>query len=189
MASNLKHDLRAVTRQFQIPGDFVSAEPYGTGHINDTYCAVFDHAGTRVRHIVQRINQQVFKNPAAMMENVQRVTAHIGKRIADRPDPLRRVLTLLPANDGRPFHVDGDGNHWRAYIFIEKARTFEAVESPRQAFAAAKAFGQFQKLLADLPAPRLHDTIPDFHHTPKRLAALEMASEADVANRAKISKA
>jgi hypothetical protein len=46
----------------------------------------------------------------------------------------------------------------------------------------------FQKLLADLPAPRLHDTIPDFHHTPKRFAALEKAISADVANRAKLAK-
>jgi aminoglycoside phosphotransferase (APT) family kinase protein len=116
------------------------------------------------------------------------VTAHVGKKIAALTDPLRRALTLLPTHDGRPFHMDGDGNYWRVYIFIENARTFDAVESPRQAFAAAKAFGQFQKLLADLSAPRLHDTIPDFHHTPKRLAALEKAIEADIANRAKLAK-
>jgi hypothetical protein len=188
MDVNLKHDLRAIMRQFQIPGEFVSAAPYGTGHINDTYCAVFDQGGSRVRHIVQRINHQVFKNPPALMENIQRVTTHIGKKVADQPDPLRRVLTLFPAIDGKPFHLDRERNHWRAYIFIENARTFDAVESPRQAYAAAKAFGQFQKLLADLPAPRLHDTIPDFHHTPKRLAALEKAVEADVANRAKLAK-
>ncbi len=44
-------------------------------------------------------------------------------------------------------------------------------------------------MLADLPAPRLHDTIPDFHHTPKRFAALEKAIEADAANRARLAKA
>ena len=46
---NLKHDIRAVARQFQIYGEFLSAEPYGSGHINDTYCAVFDQAGTSTR--------------------------------------------------------------------------------------------------------------------------------------------
>jgi aminoglycoside phosphotransferase (APT) family kinase protein len=98
------------------------------------------------------------------------------------------VLTLIPARDGVAFHRDAGGNYWRAYVFIEQARTFDAVESPRQAFAAAKAFGQFQKLLADLPAPRLHDTIPDFHHTPKRFAALEKAILADSANRAMLAR-
>ena len=46
------------------------------------------------------------------------------------------------------------------------------VETPGQAEAAARAFGAFQCLLADLPGPRLHETIPDFHDTPKRFAAL-----------------
>ena len=113
----------------------------------------------------------------------QRVTAHLGAKVAGEPDASRRALTLISAHDGKPFYCDADGNHWRVYLFIEKARTFDAVESSEQAFQAAKAFGRFQKLLADLPAPRLHDTIPDFHHTPKRFAALEKAIEADAANR------
>jgi hypothetical protein len=188
MDSNLKHDLRAVTRQFPLRGEFISAAPYGSGHINDTYCVVFDQGGTRVRYIIQRINHHIFKNPPALMENIQRVTTHLAKKCAGQSDPSRRVLTLIPTQDGQAYYRDAQGDHWRVYIFIEKARTFDAVESPRQAFEAAKAFGQFQKLLADLPAPRLHDTIPDFHHTPKRFAALEKAIATDVANRAKEAK-
>jgi hypothetical protein len=188
MAESTKHDLRAVTRQFQLRGHFISTAPYGAGHINDTYCAVFDQGGGQVRYIVQRINHHVFKNPPALMKNVQRVTAHLAQKTAGCHDPLRRVLKLIPANDGLPYYHDADGNHWRIYIFIGDARSYDAVESPQQAFAAAKAFGQFQKLLSDLPAPRLHDTIPDFHHTPKRFAALEKAIEADTANRAKLAK-
>ncbi len=184
----LPHDVRGVAGQFQIHGGFVSAEPYGSGHINDTYCVVFDQAGTRVRYIFQRINHHIFKNPVALMENVARVTAHLGAKVASEPDASRRVLTLISARDGKPFYCDAEGNHWRVYLFIEQARTFDAVESTQQAFQAARAFGQFQKLLADLPAPRLHDTIPDFHHTPKRFAALEKAIAADVANRARLAK-
>jgi hypothetical protein len=189
MAANLKHDVRAVAGQFQLRGEFVSGAAYGTGHINDTYCVVFDEGGKRVRYVAQRINHRIFTHPPSLMQNVQRVTAHLGKKSAGQPDRGRRVLTLIPTHDGEAFYCDSEGNHWRVYIFIEGARTFDAVESPQQAFEAAKAFGQFQKLLADLPAPRLHDTIPDFHHTPKRFAALEKAIEADVANRAKEAKA
>lgn len=185
---NLKHDVRAVTRHFQIHGDFLGAEPYGSGHINDTYCARFDQGGQPVRYILQRINHNIFKNPVALMENVQRVTAHLAAKVAGQPDANRRALTLIAARDGRAWHVDAEGNHWRTYIFIEKARTFDAVESAEQAFKAAKAFGQFQKLLADLTAPRLQDTIPDFHHTPKRFTALETALTADVASRVKLAQ-
>jgi len=188
MELNLKHPVRAVARQFQLHGQFLTAALYGSGHMHDTYCVVFDQGGTRVRYILQRLNHHVFQNPPALMENVQRVTAHLGRKAAGEADPGRRVLTLIPARDGGPYYCDTQGNHWRVYIFIEKARTLDVVESPRQAFEAAKAFGQFQKLLADLPAPRLHDTIPDFHNTPKRFAALEKALAADAANRATLAK-
>jgi len=184
----LKHDIRAVANRFQLHGEFVGAVPYGNGHINDTYCVVCDQGGSRVRYIFQRINHDIFKNPVALMENIRRVTEHLGSKLAGESEPTRRVLTLIPAQDGKPWYCDTDGNHWRVYIFIEKARTLDTVEFTQQAFEAAKAFGQFQKLLADLPAPRLHDTIPDFHHTPKRFAALEKAIEADVANRAQLAR-
>jgi len=186
--TKLKHDVRSVVRDFEILGEFYSADPYGSGHINDTYCAVFQQAGVLVRYILQRINHNIFKNPVALMENIQRVTGHLGAKVAGEHDASRRVLTLVSTRAGKAWHVDAEGNHWRAYLFIEKARTYDAVESPDQAFQAAKAFGRFQHLLADLPASRLHDTIPDFHHTPKRFAALEKAIVADVAGRAKLVK-
>jgi Ser/Thr protein kinase RdoA (MazF antagonist) len=62
------------------------------------------------------------------------------------------------------------------------------VENKEQAFQAARAFGRFQEQLASLPAPRLLDTIPDFHNTPKRFKALEEAIAADAAGRAAMAK-
>lgn len=180
--------MQAVARGFQLYGDFVSAEPYGTGHINDTYCAVFEQGGAPMRYILQRINSNVFKNPVALMENVQRVTGHLGTKIGLAEGSSRRLLTLIPARGGKAWYHDPAGNCWRTYIFIEKARTYDAVESPQQAFQAARAFGRFQGWLADLPAPRLHDTIPDFHHTPRRFARLEQAIQADIVNRAALAK-
>jgi hypothetical protein len=184
---NLKHDVQAVASRFQIRGKILNAAPYGSGHINDTYAVICDQDGAPVRFIVQRINHNIFKNPGGLMDNVQRVTSHLGKKIDGQPDQFRRVLTLIPTRERGWFYRDEQGNHWRVYNFIENARTYDAVESPKQAFEAAKTFGQFQKWLADLPAPRLHDTIPDFHHTPKRFGALEKAIEADLANRAKLA--
>jgi len=183
------HDIQLISRQFQIPGEFVVAEPYGSGHINDTYCARYDQGGSQVRYIHQRINHNVFKNPVALMENVRRITGHLRQKLAGRPDASRRTLTLVASREGQPFHRDEHGNYWRTYIFIEKARTYDAVQTPQQAFEAARAFGRFQQLLADLPGPRLHETIPDFHHTPKRFAALERAITVDACNRAAAASA
>ncbi len=184
----LKHDVRGVAAHFQIAGEFLEAVPYGSGHINDTYCAVFNQGGTHVRYIFQRINHQIFKQPLALMENIQRVTAHLAAKVGDAPDASRRVLTLVPTHTGAAFVRDAAGYLWRVYVFIEGARGYDVVNDPAQAYAAARAFGNFQALLADLPLPRLHDTIPDFHHTPKRFAALEKSIGADVANRAALAK-
>ncbi len=182
-AMNEQRRRTAIVRQFRIDGELSAIAAYGSGHINDTYCAVFHSAGVPARYILQRINTAIFKNPPALMENIQRVTSHLAEKLAGEPDSERRVLTLIPARDGRAWYEDAEGGYWRAYRFIEGARAFDAVESPQQAFQAAKAFGEFQKLLVDLPAPPLHDTIPGFHNTPKRFAAFEQAVGVDAANR------
>jgi len=184
--SKPRHDLRLIAARFDIRGDFREAAPYGSGHINDTYAVVFDQAGSLMRYIVQRINDNVFKDPAGLMGNVERVTAHIRRKLeaAGADQVSRRVLTLVPARDGKCWQADADGNHWRCYLFIERAKSFDQIETPGQAFAAARAFGEFQKQLADLPAPRLRDTIPNFHHTRSRFDALRQAIEQDACNRA-----
>jgi hypothetical protein len=183
-----KYNLDAVIPQFQFRGDFSAAIPHGAGHINDTWRLVFHSAGVQVHFILQRINHNVFKNPVALMQNIERVTTHLAAQLANGADLERRVLNLIPMRNGGSSYQDEEGSHWRAYRFIERARSYDAVESPEQAYQAAKAFGRFQQLLVNLPAPRLHDTIPDFHHTPKRFTALEQAITADVANRANLVK-
>jgi phosphotransferase family enzyme len=179
-----ERDVDVIARQFQVEADFVSATPHGSGHINDSYCVIFQQAGVLVRYLLQRINHKVFKNAFALMENIERVTSHLAAQAAGEPDCSRCALTLIPTQDGPSLYQDGDGGYWRMYRFIETAHTYDAATSTGQAFQAAKAFGRFQQLLVNLPAPRLHDTIADFHHTPKRFKALEQALASDVANRA-----
>ena len=182
----MKHDLRKVCRQFRFAGEWLDGAPYGTGHINDTY-AIRQQTGAGVtRYILQRVNHKIFKDVPRLMANVQRVTDHIRGKLAVLPghDPKRETLTVVPTRDGQSYHQDEDGNFWRSYLFIEGAKTYDEITSPRQAFEAAKAFANYQKMLMDLPGSRLHETIPDFHHTPKRFAALETAIGKDVAHRA-----
>jgi hypothetical protein len=180
-------NLREISALFDMRADFVHGVPYGSGHINDTYCASFDQAGLRpIRYILQRINTNVFKTPERLMENVARVTRHSLDRLLEEghPEARRRTLTCIPAVDGSPYAVDAHGNYWRVYPFIERATGHDRIETNEQAYQAAKAFGNFQKLAAGLGGARLHETIPDFHHTPKRLEALLAAIEADPLNRA-----
>lgn len=180
------HDLRVISSLFEMRADFVEAISFGSGHINDTYCTWYDQAGSRIRYIHQRLNHEVFKNPIAVMENIARVTDHALQRLLaeDHPEAHRRTLTCIQARDGKPYAIDADGNLWRTYPFIEGAKGYDEIECNKQAYQAAKAFGEFQKLTADLTGPRLHETIPHFHHTPKRLEALEVAIQNDPRGRA-----
>ncbi len=180
-----KERLREVCSKFRIYGDFADAVPYGSGHINDTFAATYSQGGTEIRYILQRINHNIFKNPPALMDNIRRVTEHIGKKTAGDQMSSRRNLTLIPTSDGMSYHKDADGNHWRVYIFVEKADTFNIIENAGQAFEAAKAFGKFQKNLVDLGGPRLYETIPDFHNTVQRFRNLEKAVAEDKVNRVK----
>lgn len=159
-------------------------EPWGSGHINDTYAATYRDAGGFKRYVLQRINTTVFTNPTAQMENIQRVTQHVrGRLFEEGRDVERETLTLAPAASGRSFLLDPEGNYWRVYHLIEHSRTYDVVETPEQAHQASRAFGRFIALLSDFSGPRLHEVIPGFHDTPRRVAALEQAVEEDVQGR------
>lgn len=181
-----EHTVAAVAKAFDVDGIFESAVRYGSGHIHDTYSVRFAADGRRGAHIIlQHINTKIFKNPVAVMENIQRVTTHVHARLAGVQDANRRVLQLVPAREGCAWLVDDEERYWRAYRFIEGAKTFDEVKSERQAFEAAKAFGKFQRMLADLPGERLAESIPHFHDTPKRFTDFEFAVDSDAAGRAK----
>jgi len=185
----MNHDIQAIGSHFNVFGDYVSAAPYGSGHINDTYAAIYDQGGQEIRYIFQRINHNVFKQPVQVMENIARVLSHQHVKYTDCPHSTRRALTLITTLvEEKPYYQDNHGDFWRIYVMIENARTYDVLESREQAFQAAKAFAEFQKQLVDLPGERLHETIPNFHNTPKRFEALEHALAEDVANRAKIAK-
>ncbi len=182
----MTHDVQAIGRNFQVEGAFHEAAPFGSGHINDTYRARYDHAGTPRDYLHQRINHHVFKSPEKVMENMQKVTAHIWDKLrqAGEADPARRCLRLIPMPEGGLLHKDADGNYWRTMDCISGVQTYDTVQQPRQAYQAARAFGRFQRLLLDFPASDLHDTIPDFHHTPRRFERFLEVLEADPAGRA-----
>ena len=180
-----QREIRRLIGMFDVYGDFLIGTPFGNGNVNDTFQLTFDQGGVRLHYALQKINSHVFKNPVHVMENVARVTDHIlGKIRAAHAETKKRTIRLLHAHDGKPYAFDDKGDCWRAYIFVENARAYEVLESPEQAFRVGQGFGDFQKQLADFKG-RLHETIPDFHNTPKRISALEAAIKADAFGRCK----
>ena len=179
----------SIFRQFQLDGDLLEAAPVSSGHINDTFVSrVQTKAGVR-RYIHQKINSHVFIHPEQVMENIVRVTQYARSQIlAQGGDPLRQTLTLVPTRDGEWYYVSPAQETWRTYYMIEGAHTYDVPENPGQVYHAARAFGQFQGLLSSLPGASLHETILDFHHTPRRFAAFLRVLAADSFNRAQSAR-
>jgi hypothetical protein len=178
-------DLKTICAAFEVEGRWVSSCPIPSGHINDTYCSEFEASGRRVKYVNQRINHLVFREPAKLMENIERVTRFARDQIAGAGgDPLRETLTIIPTRDGASFTKTPEGNYWRMFRFIDGARTFDKVVDLKHVYSASKAFGAFQRMLSRLPGGRLHETIPNFHNSRKRFEAFEDALAKDAAGRA-----
>ncbi len=190
MELTMRHDVESIMNHFQIVGDCVEISTIGIGHINDTYAVTVETDDGACRYVAQRINHHVFKNPLEVMANIERVTTHIRNKLVQRgePDIDRRVLSLVPATDGRTYYSDSESNVWRVYTYIERARTYPAATTEKQAYEAAYAFGDFLAMLQDMPGPRLYETIADFHNTPKRFANFETALAKNVRDRAESAR-
>ena len=178
--------LATVAGKFDIEGKVLDVSPFGSGHINDTFRVVTDHPGA-TGYLLQRVNHHVFKDVAAVMQNIQRVTHHLKARFAAECKGAgqldRRVLTLIPTNDGKPYHRDDRGNFWRMFILLDGTRSYDVVTTSRQAREGGRAFGQFQRLLADLDVGLVHEVLPDFHHIGNRLEQLARAVASDTMGR------
>jgi Ser/Thr protein kinase RdoA (MazF antagonist) len=123
-----------------------------------------------VKYVNQRINHLVFREPEKLMENIERVTRFArAKILAAGGDPDREALTIVPTRDGHSFHRTSEGTYWRMFRYIDGARTYDRVEDLRHVYSASKAFGNFQKMLAELPGERLHETIPNSGRIPERV--------------------
>lgn len=179
-----------LSQQFDLQGEVLNATPFGSGHINDTFLV----ETTLQKYVIQRINHEVFKNPAQVMENIRLVCEHQKQKLLGLGQSIgREVLEVISAKQDtvgttKLFIQDEKHNFWRAYLFVPDTITFDVVKDEKQAYQAGKGFGKFQKLLADLNTALLHDTIPNFHHLSWRYEQMESAIEKDLVGRAKSVK-
>ena len=79
-----KEQFEEAIRSFQFDGTLRSAEPYGNGHINDTYLLVFE-IGTMgiVKIILQRMNREVFYKACGVNGK------HHGRNLTSSPEDHR----------------------------------------------------------------------------------------------------
>lgn len=170
--------LARLLANYDLSGSVVSCEPYGHGHINKTFLVTND---TGHRYILQSINNSVFKDVDALMENIESVTSHLLKQTSNP----RKVLHLVKTKKGTSYLQLADGSFWRVFRFVENSICLQAPECPEDFYQSAVAFGRFQQLLKDFPAHTLHETIPNFHNTVNRYRIFKETLAADPMGRAK----
>ena len=168
-------DLNEILRKFLVRS---SINSYGNGHINDTYLTEAKN------YILQRINTNIFKNPEELMENIENVTAFLKEKIRKTGgDTERETMSVIRTRKDERFYRYDDNNCFRVYTFIKDTKTIEKVENPEDMYNAGVGFGNFLAMLNDYPVENLHETIKDFHNTPKRLNDLKIAVKEDKAGR------
>ncbi|MBE6775722.1 MAG: aminoglycoside phosphotransferase family protein [Ruminococcaceae bacterium] len=182
---SIKNEIKALANHFGIEGELIDFSVYTDGHINSTYRVTFESGDRIDKYIVQGINTHVFKNPDQLMENVVNVTKYLKEKIDESgKDSSRQCLEFLQAETGK-YYFCRDDKCWRIYRFIDKSYTINYIKNRSFFESAGKAFGRFQRNLSGYPMESLHETIKDFHNTPKRVEALEVSVAADVKGRAK----
>ena len=173
--------MKKIAEQFKINGEILEIKNYGNGHINTTFLVVTD----KEKYILQKINTGIFRNYKELTENIINVTGFLKEKIIENGgNPDRETLTLIPCTDDNFYYKDGE-NVWRMYSFIEDTYCIDEVSGAEDFYNSAVAFGNFQNLLKDFKAEILHETIKDFHNTPKRYRDLLENIKSDKFDRVK----
>lgn len=99
--------------------------------------------------------------------------------MAGKGNPEKEVMTMVATKSGPYFYQDSNGEYWRMCHFLKNTKTYDVVETEKQAYEGGKAFGKFQAMLCDLSPEVMYEVIPDFHNIEKRLGQLAHAVNAD----------
>jgi hypothetical protein len=180
----MEPNLKEIFEQFTANGTYLSGEPYGSGHIHDTFLVETAEKDAD-NFILQRLNNKIFRNIPELQNNIERVTVHLKNRLEaiSGSDIKRECLQLIPSHEGKSWIVDSDGKFWRMYIFISNHRSYNVVDTKDKAFEGGKAIGRFQAMLADMPGGPLFETIPRFHDIESRLDIFNQKIKEDPKNR------
>ena len=163
----------------QIANEFSDAEitstvKIDTGHINNSFLVT---TASNDNFILQKINQNVFKIPAWVIDNLIRINKHL---IAS--DYPYKVAKLRYTINNKPFYYDKTG-FWRAVEYIEDTNNLLVCPNAEIAFKSGNAYGHFVRSLSGLNLKEIKDVIPNFHNPQKRYDELESAIKTNYNNR------
>ena len=140
-------------------------QPFGSGLINNTWKIVCRDKC----FVLQRINEQVFKKPEYIDENIQAIATYLCNHFRDYT-----FISPVKSTDGQTLVHIKELGYFRLLPFVPSV-SHDVVTDTSLAFEAAKQFGRFTKLLSGFPEEGLHVTIPNFHNLTLRYEQFQTA--------------
>lgn len=156
----------SVLHAYGIKFDDCVVETLASGLINKTW--KITHGQNQ--YILQRINNNVFKEPYDVAENIRMLDIYLAEHSPG-------YLFVSPIRSTRKDEIvrDSDEGYFRLFPFIRGSHTINVVATAEQAYEASFQFGKFTQLLSGFDTRKLHLTIPDFHNLTLRYCQFETA--------------
>ena len=157
--------LNSIVSRYGLDADECIIKPFGTGLINHTWKIIQNNN----EYILQRINTNVFKDPIAIVNNIELIGQHL--------HGIKDYLFVEPikTSTGDSYLYDKKEGFFRLMPFVKQSFTYDIVENPSIAYEAARQFGLFTKLLSGVDVHQLKITLPDFHNLSLRYQQFETA--------------
>ncbi len=158
----MEANLYEIAKYFQLEGEVKKITPLGEGFINDTFI-IETESDDSPNYLMQRKNKNIFTDVPAMMDNIERITSHLKKKISARGgDVMREALTVIKTKEGALYYLDQEDEYWAVCLFIAGSVTYEAADTPELAYSGGKGIGKFQRMTSDFTG-KLSDILPGFH--------------------------
>jgi thiamine kinase-like enzyme len=167
----------SVLSRFGLNESRCTVQPFGSGLINNTWKII----NGKSSYILQRINNNVFKQPNNIAHNIRLIADYFEQKYP-------RYLFTSPVQTTSKEEMLGDNKdgYFRLFPFVKDSVTLDTVQTPDEAYEAAKQFGRFTKLLSGLDISKLKITLPDFHNLTLRYQQFQQSLKNG--NRDRISK-
>ncbi len=180
---NTAEAIKIIAEQFDVEGEILDIRRFGSGHINDTYKLTVD-SPKKISYLLQKINHHIFRDIDGLMNNIFLVTNHLKDVLQQTVEDVdKHTLTIVPTKGGALYHITPEGEYWRIFVLLDGTKSYDIVETPKQAYSGGQAFGRFQKQLATLDATKLVEILPNFHNIDFRLDNLRKAIASDAVGR------
>lgn len=160
----------SILKAYGLTSNNIKLQQIGSGHINGTY--LLTNLSTSEKFVLQYINTNVFTNPHVIANNIQAVAAYLGKSF-----PYYLFPAPLLTQTGQTMAIH-NGKYWRLSPFIAETIALDTLNTPKQAYEAAKQFGKLSRLLNNFDSSKLEATIVGFHDLALRFEQFKNALSA-----------